>query len=94
MSSSGDGSTKVWNWRDRRCLLDIGSGDAAKQAKPRARVAVHAKCEGPARGPAVAQASFFYLDRFILRAVANYVDLFCHRLQEQPRVGTVHRLVS
>ena len=70
MSASSDGRTKVWDWRERRCALDI-------DANP-----TNSKARGGGRSHAVTQASFFYLDRFILLAVGGVVEQYCHRLQE------------
>ncbi|KAK3924770.1 WD repeat-containing protein 27 [Frankliniella fusca] len=80
LSASSDGRTKVWDWRERRCVLDVDvqGGASAKGA---------ARAGDGRRGHAVAQASFFYLDRFILRAVGRAVELICHRLHDQSELG-------
>lgn len=72
MSASSDGRTKVWDWRERRCALDI-DGEGPRLGSTQS-----------GRGRGVTQAAFFYLDRFILRAVGSALEMYCHRLHEQP----------
>ncbi|XP_046401708.1 WD repeat-containing protein 27-like [Ischnura elegans] len=66
MSSSNDSTVKIWNWRNRQCILSINpeSKQTTKSTYP------------------VTQAGFFYLDKFAVVASKGQMDLYSYMIDE------------
>ncbi|XP_063221918.1 WD repeat-containing protein 27-like [Bacillus rossius redtenbacheri] len=77
VSSSADGSAKVWDWNHRRCMLNIDNTVGLKHSKKTL------SNKNQSLGP-VTQARFFYMDQFVLLAERGCLMLVSHTLHGEP----------
>ncbi|XP_067012185.2 WD repeat-containing protein 27 [Anabrus simplex] len=75
VSSSNDCTAKVWDWRNKKCILNIDK--RTKYIKVNGRLKQDSTlCRS------VSQARFFYMDQFILLATKGSMELYSHILHE------------